>query len=597
MKTEKAQGMGSMPGNGGVAFRVWAPNADKVMVAGSFNDWNDEEIPLESEENGFWYGWVKDAKPGDEYKYVIWNGDQKLLRNDPYARELTSSAGNSVIVDPHFDWGDEGFHIASWNELVLYEIHVGTFNAPQRDMPGTFKSVMRKISYLRDLGINAIQIMPSAEFPGDYSWGYNVAYPFAVESGYGTSAELKSLVNEAHKAGIAIILDVVYNHLGPGDLDLWRFDGWYENDKGGIYFYNDWRSETPWGHTRPDYGRPEIKQYLRDNALMWMEEYHIDGLRFDATSYIRNSKGLNNSPASDIKEGWSFLQWINEEIAGRFPGNLTIAEDLSINSWLTKPTGMGGAGFGTQWDYVFANAIRDNIITNSDDFRDMDVIAGQISRQIDDNPFSRVIYTESHDEIANGKARVPEEIWPGNVDNWFSRKRSVLGASIVLTAVGIPMLFQGQEFLEDRWFHDKNPIDWNLAEKYAGLKDLYKAFIRLRRNLDGPTKGLLGSNTQVFHVNNEKKVVAFHRWLEGGPKDSVVVIMNFRNEPCDNYVIGVPSGGTWKVRLNSDWKGFDEEFSNNYTGDPEAVPGATDGFGYYTSLSVGPYSVLILSQD
>lgn len=597
MKAKKLAGMGSLPYENGVAFRVWAPNARKVFVTGTFNDWKEDVDELSSEENGFWYGNVEKAKAGDEYKYVIWNGEMKLLKNDPYARELTHSVGNTIVVNPEFNWDDDDYHMPSWNELVIYEIHVGTFNSPQRDMPGDLKSVMKKIPYLKELGVNAIQLMPIMEFPGDYSWGYNTAYPFSVESRYGKSADLKSLVNEAHKAGIAVILDVVYNHFGPDDMDIWRFDGWYENEKGGIYFYNDWRSETPWGDTRPDYGRDEVKQYLRDNALMWMEDYRIDGLRFDATAFIRNRKGLNGREDEDIVEGWSFMQWINEEIAQRFPYKISIAEDLCLNSWLTKTTGEGGAGFSTQWDNSFAEDIRQNIIISDDHERNMEVVKNQVARQIDGDVFSRVIYTESHDEIANGKSRVPEEIWTGNVDNWFSRKRSVLGAALVFTSTGIPMIFQGQEFLEDRWFHDKNPLDWNLTERYSGLMNLYKTLIELRRNVHGTTKGLSGQNTEVYHVNNEQKVIAFHRWYNGGPKDSVIVVINFRNETFENYVVGVPVPGIWKVRFNSDWKGYDEEFTDNYTGEPQSADGETDGMEHYITLSVGPYAVLILSQD
>lgn len=589
--------MGSLPHKNGVAFRVWAPNADKIFLAGTFNDWKEDETQLFSEENGFWYGDIEKAKIGDEYKYVIWNGDMKLLKNDPYAKELTNSAGNTIIVDPDFKWEDQEYNMPSWNELVIYEIHVGTFNTPQRNMPGNLKSVIKKIPYLRELGVNAIQLMPIMEFPGDYSWGYNTGFPFSVESTYGKSADLKKLVNEAHKAGIAVILDVVYNHFGPGDLDLWRFDGWYENDKGGIYFYNDWRSETPWGDTRPDYGRHEVKQYLRDNALTWLEDYRIDGLRFDATAFIRNSKGDTGTADDDIEEGWSFMQWINEEIANRFPYKISIAEDLCLNPWLTKTTGEGGAGFGSQWDNSFANDIRNTIVAQNDEDRDMETVKNQIAKQIDGDVYSRVIYTESHDEISDGKARIPEEIWPGNVDNWFSIKRSVLGAALVFTSTGIPMIFQGQEFLEDRWFQDRDPLDWNLAEKYSGLRELYTSLIALRRNLAGTTKGLSGQNTEIYHVNNNEKVIAFHRWYNGGSNDSTIVIMNFKNETFENYVIGVPIAGSWKVRFNSDWKGYDDEFTDNYTGEPHTGDGRTDGMNHYINISIGPYSILILSQD
>ena len=141
---EKVAGMGALVLKKGVAFRVWAPNADKVFVMGSFNKWDEMQHPMESEENGYWYAQVDRASPGDEYKFVIFNQDQKLVRNDPYARQLVNSQGNSLIVDPGFDWEGDTFNLSSWNELVIYEIHVGTFNAPQRDMPGNFTSVTKK---------------------------------------------------------------------------------------------------------------------------------------------------------------------------------------------------------------------------------------------------------------------------------------------------------------------------------------------------------------------------------------------------------------------------------------------------------------------
>ena len=165
------------------------------------------------------------------------------------------------------------------------------FTLKKKGHPGTFDSAIEKFPYLKELGINAIEVMPIMEFSGDFSWGYNPSHPFAVESIYGGPDAFKRFVKAAHEHGIAVIVDVVYNHFGPADLDLWRFDGWSENDKGGIYFYNDRRSQTPWGETRPDYGRGEVRQYLRDNALMWLEEYHVDGLRWDMIIYIKSIDG------------------------------------------------------------------------------------------------------------------------------------------------------------------------------------------------------------------------------------------------------------------------------------------------------------------
>jgi len=295
------QGMGAMVHKGGVAFRVWAPHAQSVFVKGEFNGWSDDETPLSHEENGYWYTDVASAKPGQEYKYVIINGDQKLERIDPYARQVTNSTGNGVIYDTsEFDWQDDDFKLPPHNELVIYEMHIGSFFLDAEGKPGDFEAAMEKMRHLKRLGVNAIQIMPVAEFAGDYSWGYNPAHIFAVESIYGGPHSFKMFVREAHRRGFAVIQDVVYNHFGPSDLDLWQFDGWQENGKGGIYFYNDHRAETPWGSTRPDYGRGEVRQFIFDNALMWLEEYNVDGLRFDSTLFIRC---IDGNEENDLPDG------------------------------------------------------------------------------------------------------------------------------------------------------------------------------------------------------------------------------------------------------------------------------------------------------
>jgi len=589
--------MGAIPCKNGVGFRVWAPNADKVYVQGTFNKWSKRH-PLKEEENGYWYTNASKAKIGDEYKFLIVNGENELERIDPYARNVTSSVGNGIVEQDDFDWGkDQDFQMPPWNELVIYEMHIGTFNNPTPDTPGDFQNAIDKLFHLEELGINAIQIMPPLEFPGGFSWGYNPAHPFAIESDYGGPRALKRLIKAAHASGIAVLVDVVYNHFGPSDLDLWQFDGWQENGKGGIYFYNDWRAETPWGATRPDYGRPEVRQYIRDNVMMWLHEYHVDGLRWDATSYIRNVFGNDNDPSSDISEGWSLMQWINEEIQSHNPATLSIAEDLQGNEWVTKEIGAGGAGFGAQWASEFVHTIREAMIVPDDAMRNVHSVAGALSSNYNGSPFERVIYTESHDEVANGSARLPEEIYSGQADSWFSKKRSTLGAALVFTAPGIPMIFQGQEFLEDEWFRDKDPLDWSKTEKFSGILDLYTELIRLRRNLNETTKGLTGSHIEVMHQNNESKVLVYHRWHNGGPTDSTVVVANLSNMQFDSYPIELPNEGDWYVRFNSDAKIYDDEFSN--VGDPQlnAERSGEDGSFYSGSIALGPYSVVILSQE
>ena len=591
-------GMGSILYDGGAAFRVWAPFASEVTVAGSFNSWSATTNPLASEGNGYWSADVPGVKIGHQYKFVLRNGDQPLWRVNPYACEVVNSVGNAVIHDPGCDWTSDKFVTPPWHELVIYEMHVGTFNDLPGGQPGTFDDVIKRLPYLEETGINAIEIMPVLEFPQDNSWGYNPSHPFAVESALGGPQGLQRLVKAAHARGIAVILDVVYNHFGPDDLDLWRFDGWSDsNHDGGIYFYDNTRAWTRWGHTRPDYGRPEVRQYIRDNALYWLNKYHADGLRFDAVSYIRNIGGNNNDPGGDLPDGWALLQRINSEIRGGQPRKLIIAEDLKNNEWITKDAGNGGAGFGSQWDAGFVHPIRQAIITGNDAERDMFTVRDALYHRYNGDAFQRVIYTESHDEIANGHQRVPSEIWNGNAGSYFSKKRSTLGAALVFTAPGIPMIFQGQEFLEDEYFRDEDPLDWSKLETFAGIRWLYYDLIRLRRNWYNRTRGLRGQHIHVHHVNQSDKVIAFHRWENGGPCDDVIVVANFANRAYSSYALGFPRGGSWKVRFNSDWDGYSEDFGNHLSYDTEAFGGTMDNLPCHGNVGLGPYSAIILSQD
>ena len=189
-------------------------------------------------------------------------------------------------------------------------------------------------------------------------------------------------------------MDVVYNHLGPSDLDLWRFDGWAEGDGGGIYVYNDERGQTPWGRTRPDYGRGEVRTFLRDSAMGWLEEFRCDGLRFDATLYIRTVDGNLGDPASALADGWSFLAWINDEIRERQPWKITIAEDLHGDPAIVTRTADGGAGFGAQWDPGFVLWVRPALVAADDADRDIDAVVNAIVGAGRGAPLTRVIYTD-----------------------------------------------------------------------------------------------------------------------------------------------------------------------------------------------------------
>ncbi len=586
--------MGPIILDSGVAFRVWAPNAKQVAVIGDFNKWSSTANPMQQDAGGSWFTYVESAKPGDQYKYEITNGENTFQRIDPRVREVTSSVGNGIIHDPQFDWQGDEFQMAAWNELVIYETHIGTFCRRDDDEVGTFADYTSKFGYLKKLGVNVLQIMPIAEFAGDYSWGYNPAHPYAIETAYGGPLGFKTFVREAHQAGFAVILDIVYNHFGPSDLDLWQFDGWSENGKGGIYFYNDYRSSTPWGDTRPDYGRGEVRSYIRDNAMMWLEDFHVDGLRYDMTLYIRS---VDASGQQEIPEGWGLTQWVNREVHAYKPSAITIAEDLQNNAYLTKPDHEGGAGFSTQWDAAFVHPIRD-VITQSDDAgRDMNKVRDALYHAYDGDAFRRVLYTESHDEVANGKARIPSEVDSANPDDWYSQKRSTLGMALVLTAPGIPMLFQGQEFLVDGWFQDAGELDWDQAEEHNGIIKLTAELIHLRLNRGGNTKGLTGQRVDVYHINHRDKVVAFQRSHDGGPGDDVVVIASFANQHFEQYQFGLPTDGNWSRRFSSDRRIYSEDFGDQASGDIEAEPQPYDGKPCSGRVELPPYTVLIYSQN
>ncbi|MGA0850383.1 MAG: alpha-amylase family glycosyl hydrolase, partial [Chthoniobacterales bacterium] len=271
----------------GVTFRVWAPNAAAISVAGEFNNWSTTANPLtENPADSIWSGTVPEARPGQAYKYVITAADGSTLwRKDPRAREVRTMSDGSqaaVVYDSNaFVWEDEGFEPPFPNEIVMYELHVGTFYDPRPDdgEPATFYDAAQRLDYLRDLGVNMIALMPVSEFNGRHSWGYNPIALFAIEQAYGGPDAFKYFVNEAHKRGIAVQVDVVHNHYGdlaaPGASDLENFDG------GNPYFYHGTDEvarpgigRTKWG-PRPRYSDPNVQQFIKDNIRMYLDEYKV----------------------------------------------------------------------------------------------------------------------------------------------------------------------------------------------------------------------------------------------------------------------------------------------------------------------------------
>ncbi len=567
-------------------FRVWAPFASAVNLAGTVTD--DKEIALKSENDGYWSVSIKGVEPGQNYVFLITTADGTVLtRNDPRARQLTTSdSGASVIIDPDFDWQGDAFTPVLPQQQVMYELHVGTFNRPDAATIGTFSDTLEKLDYLKTLGINVIELMPVTSMAHSYGWGYAPNHIYSVENAYGGRHGLLTFVRECHKQGIAVILDVVYNHFS-GETDLWQFDGWSENGRGGIYFYNDTRGDTPWGG-RPDYGRPEVRQFILDNVTMWLEEYHLDGLRVDSTIYMRNTEGHDNDPAHDISHAWYLLQDIAELAHKLNPNAIVVAEDCANSAYLTKPRSENGCAFDAQWELGFPHALRDGLGLRGG--RTLAGVRYELERRYNGNAFEKVVFSDSHDTAANGSVRLNEAASSGDAADKHAREKTVLANTVMLTAPGIPMFLQGQEFMQEGSFNDWQELEWDKAETYSGIVLAHQHLVNLRLNQGGTTAGLLGQSTAVFHQDDNNGVIGYHRWDKGGPGDDVLVIANFGGDAHETYQLQVPLPGKWHVRFNSTWKGYSPDFHE------VALDEVATDENRLITLNLPAYAALILSQ-
>ncbi len=574
---------------GGAVFRVWAPFAKSIEIGGTFTP--DGRIAMESELDGYWSVRIDDVEPGQQYKYYIETADGRYLeKNDPRARAITSSDnGFSVIVDNEFDWSDEAFTPASKNHQVIYELHVGTFHRPDAATPGTFDTAIEKLDYLSELGVTMIELMPVTSMAYSNGWGYAPNYIYSVESMLGGRHGLMKFVNACHERGIGVILDVVYNHFF-GNSDLWQFDGWSENGRGGIYFYNDARGDTPWGG-RPDYGRPEVRQFILDNITMWLSEYHLDGLRIDSTIYMRNTEGRDNDSQHDIPEAWFLLQDIVELAHKIKPEALVIAEDCANSTYITKPRSETGCAFDAQWELGFPHALRDALGVFPDMTPTLSGVRYELEHTYDGDAFAQIVFSDSHDTAANGSVRLNDAVTPENPSSLAARQKSLLAASMMMTAPGIPMMLQGAEFLQEGAFNDWQALEWRHADKHGNFVDAHRHLIALRRNIHGNTAGLSGQHTAIFHQDDNNHVIGFHRWDQSGAGDDTLIIANFSDQVLHEYRLPLPIAGTWQVRFNSTWKGYSEDF-------PEIIfDEITTTEGAVASINLAPYMVLIISQD
>ena len=581
----------------GVTFRVWAPNATSVTTPGAFNSWSTTATPLAEEQSnglptGVWSADVAGASPGQQYKYYITYNGSSNYKHDPRSRWVVNAGGgsgnNDIIYDPTaFNWNGDNFTNPPLNDLFVYELHIGTF--PSSTSPSRFVAATNKLDYLKNLGVNAVELMPIVEFGnGGNSWGYDPAQLFAVDNTqYGGPDGLKTFVQACHARGIAVLLDVVHNHYGPSLLDMWNFDGWSGSNSvggGGIYFFqsNFNLQITPYGDTRPNFSSNQVASFISDNFTMWLSECHVDGFRWDTVYTLTHGNDNNYIPAAG-----NLVNAINAMIHTNYPGKISIAEDV-YNYW----------GFDSAWDTGYPYSFTPVLTNTLDASRDMYSVANAVQNNVrygSTASLLRVAFLESHDVVGdlNGSThvRLLTAIDPVTPNSYRARKLSTLGAAVTLTAPGVPMIFQGQEMLENQQFNSGRNVDWSKTNTYSYIVQFYRDLISARRNLQGLTPGLEGDRCTMLAVDNINKLVAFNRWNSANPNQSTVVVGNFTTNILNNYTLTFPSAGNWYVQLNSDSTTYGPDYGN--IGSSVVTASGSPATG---NITIGSYSALILSQ-
>lgn len=606
-------GVGSIPYPAGgpyqgVAFRVWAPNASSVGVIGPASN---ESVPLvEQGGTGYWCKDVPGVSVNELYDYVITSpGFGTVTRRDPNARVVTAAHdGFSITYDPGaYVWQDQSFTPPPLNKLAIYVLDTGTFYADNSTW-GTFQASISKLSEITGMGFNAVELLPVTQFDGIYANPYAPTDQYAVDKDeYGGPDNLKAFVNACHQQGLAVIMDVVHNHWGPFDLNDYRFDGWHTSDyPDGIYFYDDAvatgdRRDSPWG-SRPDYSNADVAQYISNQIAMWFDEYHADGLRWDSVSNIYNAwqggakDPHTGKPGVALPDGVALLQNANTT----WPATFKIAEDLSFSKTQaqdTLPVSSGGLGFDSQWNATLGYYIRKDF-PSTGAISMSDVIAGMTSN-FNNSPLQSVIYVESQDELDQAGSRLYQLVDPQDPTSRTARKKACLAAALVFTTPGVPMVYQGDEFLDPSWADFKTMLTWSNAQTWSGIINLYGAVVRLRTDAGGTSPGLVDTDLNTYQQDKTNDVMVYDRYNKSSPgSDDVIVVVNLSATVFSGgYEIGLPYGGIWQVLFNSDSQTYSSDFGNvGPTGSVTASNAPYDGQPYSATIPIGDYSVIILSQ-
>ncbi|MEI6670004.1 MAG: 1,4-alpha-glucan branching protein GlgB [Acidobacteriota bacterium] len=593
----------------GLHFAVWAPNARGVRVVGDFNAWTgDAHVMQMVGRSGIWALFVPGLGMGEKYKYEVHGADGAVtLKADPYALRFEVPPRSATIAwdVTDFEWHDDAWMQSRAQNanlidrpVSIYEVHLGSWRRTLDNQMLSYRDFAEQlVAYVSELGFTHIELMPVMEHPFAGSWGYQVTGFFAPTSRFGLPEDFKYLVDRCHQAGIGVILDWVPGHFPKDAYGLVRFDGT------ALYEHDDPRKgeHHEWGTLVFNYGRHEVRNFLLANALFWLEQYHIDGLRVDAVAsmlYLDYSRQHgqwvpNRFGGRENLEAIDFLRQLNTVVHERHPGAVTLAEESTAWPAVSRPVYTGGLGFTFKWNMGW-----------------MHDMLGYMSRDPvhrkwahNDITFSMLYaFTEnfmlpfSHDEVVHGKRSMLAKM-PG--DDWqrFANLRALYGYQF--GHPGKKLMFMGSEFGQTReWNHDFS-LDWHLAQfaPHHGLQRLVADLNRVYR--EEPSLHQLDASPDGFSWidcnDHDNSVVSFLRRARD-PRDFTVFVMNFTPVPRLDYRVGVPAPGLYRELINTDAAVYGGSNAGN-AGIAATEPVHTHGFPQTLTLTIPPLACVVLKPE
>jgi 1,4-alpha-glucan branching enzyme len=597
----------------GTSFAVWAPSARSVRVVGDFNLWDGRVHPMRSlGSSGVWELFIPGVQAGAKYKFEVLSADGHiLLKADPVAFAAEQPPGTaSIVVDSSYEWADwdwlhhrdeEGAAAQLTKPMSAYEVHLGSWRHGEDGQSLTYRELAEQLpAYCEEMGFTHVEFMPVAEHPFGGSWGYQVSSYFAPTSRFGSPDDFRALVDALHQCGIGVIVDWVPAHFPRDEWALARFDGT------ALYEHEDPRKGTQpdWGTLVFNFGRNEVRNFLISNALYWLEEFHIDGLRVDAVAsmlYLDYSRKEgewvpNVFGGRENLEAVAFLKEMNEVVYGEHPGAMTIAEESTAWPAVSRPTYLGGLGFGFKWNMGWMHDTLDYFSKEP------------VYRRFHHNELTFGLlyaFTEnfvlplSHDEVVHGKGSLLNKM-PGDRWQQLANLRSLY--AWMWAHPGKQLLFMGGEIAQEReWSHDRS-LDWHVLQwdGHRGVQSL----VRCLNSVYRATPALWGRDFApdgfrwIDASDVDSNVLSFVRFSSAAPHTDapLVCIANLSPVVREGYRVGLPVGGEWREVLNTDASDFGGGGVGN-GGSVQAVDETWHGLPASASVTLPPLAVLWLTPS